>query len=467
MPASLRVTTLEFEFAVDVHRNLLKDYGLLCDDQELRPDRLFRGRKVASGLVMDDFYTVSVQDVYDSHVSSASRAHLLTASQAYDDHETLGSKEKDVIGPDKAKVTGAELGTSAAVKELNMATLASPTMKRLALNFVSLELAKMRCWSMMSLLDFSFGFVLNDEVREDGPKLILLSRAVAQELVPLAVLCPFMAADLMARISPTIFASDSSDKKGAIVATDANEEVARALWRSGKKKGGYIRLLNQTQALLKKLDPDFEEPERWRLQCQDMAGTRTKMRRLEEWQRLLELGKAGETWTASCMFGSTHNKELMSLFCLLAAQSLHRKCDLSHMHVKVQGQFTKITAVYTDDLAEALAAVFSRAIAKKLRKETLSEPEVRGWESPLCNDVLVSARWRPVSLWTWRGPHHINVLEGCVVLSFRKKLVLVSPGVRQVFALDPSVGLPALAKRSFTVLWTSSFHQEGRGLRCR
>ena len=112
-------------------------------------------------------------------MSSASHAQFLTASQAYADHEILGSKEKDVIGSDKAKVTGAELDTSAAVRELNMATLASPTTKRLALAYVSMELAKLR-WTtdqlhlcliggwvhsllfrrpMMSLLDSSFGFV--------------------------------------------------------------------------------------------------------------------------------------------------------------------------------------------------------------------------------------------------------------------------------------------------------------------
>ena len=425
----------------------------------------------------------------------------------------------------------------------------------------------------MSILDSSFGFVSNDEVRGDGPKLISLTRAVAQELVLLAVLCPFMATDLTARMSTTIFATDSSDKKGAIVAAEVNEDVARALWRSGRKKGGYIRLLNRSQALLKKLDPDFEEPslpgeesrqpvERplalrfhfleicggagkvaaavsrhgwnvgpvidldrsafydlrsirvisWLLHLLErglldafmieppcttfspaqhpasrgydvprgydptdphtLTGTtlalrslalldvasdmgcpglleqprRTKMRRLEEWQRLVELGKAEEIWTASCMFGSIHNKEFIFLFCHLAAQSLHRKCDRSHMHVKVQGQFTKTSAVDTDDLAEALAAVFSKAIAKKLRKETFLEPEVQGLESPLCNDVLVSAQWKTVSVWTWRRPLHINILESRVVLSLLKKLALVSPGVRQVVALDSNVGLSALAK---------------------
>lgn len=173
---------------------------------------------------------------------------------------------------------------------------------------------------------------------------------------------------------------------------------------------------------------------------------RTKMRRLDEWQRFLELGKAEEIWTASCMYGSVHNKEFIFLFCHLAAQCLHRKCDRSHQHVKVQGQFAKTSAVYTDDLAEALAEVFSRAIARKLRRGVLLEPEVRGLRILWCNDVLVSAKWKTVSVWTWRKPLHINILESRVVLPLLKKLALSSPGIRQVVALDSNVGLSALAK---------------------
>jgi hypothetical protein len=231
-------------------------------------------------LVIDDFYTVSVQSVGDSHEEPTSHSQFLQASRAYADQKIMGSEEKDVVGADKAKITGAELDTSGALRGLGMATLASPAAKRMALAHVSLELAKMR-WTtdqmhlclvggwvhsllfrrpMMPLLDSSFGFVVNDEKRGDGPKLLPLTRTVAQELVLLAVLRPFMATDLTAQMSSTVYATDSSDKKGAIVAAEVDEEVARALWRSGRKNGGYIRLLNRSQALLKKLDPSFEEP---------------------------------------------------------------------------------------------------------------------------------------------------------------------------------------------------------------
>ena len=87
---------------------------------------------------------------------------------------------------------------------------------------------------------------------------------------------------------------------------------------------------------------------------------RTKMRRLDEWQRLLELGKAEEVWTASCMFGSIRHKEFVFLSCHLLAGALARKCDRRHQHVKVQGQYTKSSAVYTDELA----AVYNRVWLK-------------------------------------------------------------------------------------------------------
>ena len=71
----------------------------------------------------------------------------------------------------------------------------------------------------------------------------------------------------------------------------------------------------------------------------------TKMRKLDEWQRLLELRKAEEVWTASCMFGSIHNKEFVLLFCNMDGQKLHRRCDGSHQHVKIEGKYTQGSAV--------------------------------------------------------------------------------------------------------------------------
>lgn len=96
---------------------------------------------------------------------------------------------------------------------------------------------------------------------------------------------------------------------------------------------------------------------------------RTKMRRLEEWQRLLELQRAHEVWTAGCMFGSIHNKEFVFLYCNLDGGKLHRNCDGGHQHVRIEGQYTKKSAVYLDELAETIACEFDAALTRKLRYE--------------------------------------------------------------------------------------------------
>eukprot|EP00435_Cladocopium_sp_Y103_P065330 s276_g27.t1 len=585
---------LGVEFAVDAHRNLLRESSLLQDDVELRADRIYRGAKLASGLVIDDFYAVAVHGVDQPHEMSEAYQHFKIASQTYEEQGILGSSEKDVIGAEKAKITGAELDVSYDLRKLGMATLASPAAKRLSLAFVSLELARMR-WTtdqlhlclvggwvhsllfrrpMMSLLDVSFKLIKGDEKRGDGSKLVSLPRPVAQELILLAILCPLMSTDLTAKLSSTVYATDSSDLKGAYVSAEVAPDVARALWRSGRRKTTYTRLLSRTQALLKKLDPEYveeAEPEEeesngqvdrplalrfhfleicggagkvakavasrgWTvgpvldldrsrfydlcsikliswlyhlleqgwldsfmieppcttfspaqhpasrgydvprgydpsdpktligttlalrsMALMDLASDldvpglleqprRTKMRWMQEWRSLVDLGKAEEVWAASCMYGSIHNKEFVFLFCHLAAHALHRRCDGKHSHVKIEGQYTKTSAVYTDELAGALADVFDAALHRKLRRQMFLEPKTAGLESPLCNDVLRSASWKTVSVWTWRRPLHINILESRVVLALFKKLALESPGLRQVVALDSNVGLSALAK---------------------
>ena len=112
---------------------------------------------------------------------------------------------------------------------------------------------------LMSILDQAFKLVDAFQVDRDAPKAVPLPRAVAQELVILSVLCPLIASDLAAPIFDRIYASDASDKKGAFMSRPVLEQVARAMWRSGRKKGGYARMLNKTEAPNRKVDPDFEE----------------------------------------------------------------------------------------------------------------------------------------------------------------------------------------------------------------
>ena len=184
-----------------------------------------------------------------------------------------------MISEECSKVAGAELDGSAFTRKLGLCTLAAPASKRLGLSFLSLQLASLRAttdslhacllggWTsclmyrraLMSILDRVHSFADMSLVDQNNPKVLKMPRLVAQEFVLLGVLAPFMCADLAAPISTSVYASDASDLKGAIVKSDVGEDLARGLWRTGRKKGGYTRLLSREQALLAKIDTQWEE----------------------------------------------------------------------------------------------------------------------------------------------------------------------------------------------------------------
>ena len=275
---------LGVEVATDSHRGFLKAHGLLGSEEEITSSQVWLGSDSMQGLVIDDFFSVSIKPDClrepSRQNSSASRAeHVFDqAVAAYDEAGLLGSPEKDIRGASKAKIAGAEVDSSTETRSLGLTTLAAPAVKRLALSLVSLELAAMKfttdslhcClvggWTsailfrrqFMSVLFHSHRLVDASQVNASAPRVVGLSRQVAQELTLLSVLCPLMTVDLAAKIQDKIYASDSSDAKGAYVSTRASEDLARLLWRTGSKKGGYARLQNKLEALARKLEVDHE-----------------------------------------------------------------------------------------------------------------------------------------------------------------------------------------------------------------
>ena len=137
---------------------------------------------------------------------------------------------------------------------------------------------------------------------------------------------------------------------------------------------------------------------------------KSKMKKLPEWIFLLEAGLAYEEWLASCMYGSPHKKEFVFLAANVALHPLHLKCSGDHVHVPIQGAFTKPSATYTDALAAAFASWFDVALAqKKLRVQKIFEVKTGGLETPMYNDVFVSGDWKAEKSWRWRKPGHISV----------------------------------------------------------
>ena len=110
----------------------------------------------------------------------------------------------------------------------------------------------------MSILQETYKLCPIADLDQDNPKLVPLPRKVAEELVVLAVLAPLMTVDLSAKFDGRLYATDASDVKGAVVSRHVFPEVQRALWRTGRKKGGYVRMLTRFEALIQKLDPARE-----------------------------------------------------------------------------------------------------------------------------------------------------------------------------------------------------------------
>lgn len=180
---------------------------------------------------------------------SASVNDLILAKKIYQEQKILGSDDKDIWGASKAKIIGAEIDSSLEARQQGLATAASPVRKRLALAFISLELAKMRftsdaLWAcliggwtsclmyrrpFMSLFAEVYKLVKAEEISQDSPKLVPLPRRSAQEVLLAAVLCPLFSSDLSARLLPKLYSTDSSDAKGAVVSRPLEPTVARVI----------------------------------------------------------------------------------------------------------------------------------------------------------------------------------------------------------------------------------------------
>ena len=585
---------LGVEHATAAHRGLLKDAGLL-GGTEIRGDAVFRGSKCADGLVIDDYYVIGISPCEPQatpNLNTQAAQAMAVAQSVYEKEGIEGSPHKDVHNADRAKITGAELDGSDLARKLGVVSLGAPAKKRLALAFVSLQQAKlgfttdalMAClvggWTstlmfrrpFMSILDRLHRDFDFSQVEQEAPKLCSLSRRSAQELVLLAALCPLIMTNLAAPISDDFFATDASEFGGAIVETKVDSSLARALWRTGRRKGGKTRLKTREEILLRRIDPMFEEgpdaapefPEiekplafryhfieicggvgkitkylgekgwvcgpvidlsfsavydlmkleviLWLLHMVEkgyldsfiveppcttfssaayppvrsyqlprgfvrddpktLKGTtlalraltlmyvaavsdvlgmmetprKSKMAWLLEWKRLLSTGLCHEEFLDSCMYGSPHKKPFRFLAANLETSRMHRKCSRDHQHIKIEGKYTKGSAVYTDLLAFEIAEVFDTGLVKKLRTQKAQNYSVAGLENALVNDLLVSKPWKTTAAWRWKGSSHINLLEAATLGRLMKLEAVNDPNKRFSVAVDSNVSISAICK---------------------
>ena len=141
---------------------------------------------------------------------------------------------------------------------------------------------------------------------------------------------------------------------------------------------------------------------------------RSKMRWLKQWRRLLRLG-AKEVHLASCAFGSPHEKKFCFLGVHMQLEELRRPCTRDHVHVRIEGKFTKPSATYTRGLAIALARVFRDHLLDRARRMEMFDLDSRGLEDLVSNDLSASLSWTTGEAWKWKGFSHINILEASAI----------------------------------------------------
>ena len=99
-----------------------------------------------------------------------------------------------------------------------------------------------------------------NKVRPQAAKTLALPRAVANELVLLSALCHVFVADVSSDWLPEVFATDSSEEKGAVVRADLSRDASRVLWGASLGPSSSARLLSKERAALMRVDRFFEEP---------------------------------------------------------------------------------------------------------------------------------------------------------------------------------------------------------------
>ncbi|CAE7475201.1 unnamed protein product, partial [Symbiodinium necroappetens] len=274
--AILQGDALGVEFACSCHSNLLSSFGLLGGSSRLLGGRPFPSgaeQDLIEGLVIDDWFSVACQPLGEVGPSSSGIA-FARAQYAY----IFGSSDKDVYEPPSASIAGAEVDSSQATRELGLALVGPAKEKRIALAALTLEAARLPRTSdslhlsltgawvsaclfrrpFMSVLDRVFRLVPVDNVRPDRPKAFDLPRRTANELVVLSALSFLLTCDVSAPWSHTVFATDSSTTKGAIVEAEVGPEVTSLLWRSDPRAASSGRLLSKDEAVLHQIDLDRE-----------------------------------------------------------------------------------------------------------------------------------------------------------------------------------------------------------------
>ena len=80
---------------------------------------------------------------------------------------------------------------------------------------------------------------------------------------------------------------------------------------------------------------------------------------------------------------------------------LEQRCGGVHSHLRIEGRYTKNSAVYTPALARHFALAFGEALRRRTLEEEDGDRRFRG-ESVVVNDLLLTGGWRVKREWFWK-----------------------------------------------------------------
>ncbi len=259
------------ELACAAHSQLLRNEGLLQQDEELTANRPLVSSSKVQGLVIDDYFSISIDPIGSD--DSLSSLDFKKAKATYKREGLLGSDDKDVVSSCHSKVIGAEVNGGRWAVQNNAVTVASPAIKRYSLSWVSLLVSSLRSttdhlhlsllggWTstmtfrrpFMGLLATSFDLVDMDSYSSGHARAINLPRKVAEELTLAAVLCPLMVADVSTPLHEEVFATDASESRGADLSAPIDPTINEALFKTFKTKGAYTRLQTAEETCAQRL----------------------------------------------------------------------------------------------------------------------------------------------------------------------------------------------------------------------
>ena len=186
--------------------------------------------------------------------------------------------------------------------------------------------------------------------------------------------------------------------------------------------------------------------------CEDVTGLietvfAGKMRYLPAWKHLENHPKFSWCRTDSCAYGSPHLKSFRFMGVNADLRPLHGRCSKDHEHVRVEGKFTMGPAIYTEALADALAEVMARGVARlETEARALDSVKVDGLESQLVNEVAVASTWKTLKVWEHKKVDHINLFELESVYKLACELAMRRKSLRPVCLVDSVVTRCAASK---------------------